>query len=408
MGPDAHESGAAVLTILTFTQYYLPGYLAGGPIQAISNMAAEFSDQFEFRIVCKDRDAGAAHPYPDVPVDQWVKLGKAHVYYLSPGARSLRKLTQLMRNTPHDMLYLNSFFDPVFTLQPLLIRRLGLIPRKPLIVAPRGEFASSAMKLKQRKKSIYLTVAKNIGMYAHAIWQASSEHEAADIVRAMAAAGSKKMQVLVCPEIVGRISLDGTDEVSCEHVPSATGMPVRLCFLSRITPIKNLDYALQVLAQVQAPVRLSIYGPCEDAMYWAKCEQLIAALPPHIEAVYYGGIGHAQVVPTLKQHDLLILPTQGENFGHVVHEALLAGTPVLLSDQTPWRDLEQLGVGWSLPLNAPAAFVHAIDAFASWDGGKKQAMRRTAQAYATRFNVNQDTVNVSEKLFLQASQEWRS
>jgi glycosyltransferase involved in cell wall biosynthesis len=58
----------------------------------------------------------------------------------------------------------------------------------------------------------------------------------------------------------------------------------------------------------------------------------------------------------LREHDLFFLPTLGENYGHVVQEALLAGCPVLLSDTTPWRGLQALGVGWDLPLDDEAGF----------------------------------------------------
>ena len=61
-------------------------------------------------------------------------------------------------------------------------------------------------------------------------------------------------------------------------------------------------------------------------------------------------------------HDLLILPTQGENHGYVIQEALLSGCPVLISDRTPWRGLAALGVGADLPLEQPERFVAWLDA----------------------------------------------
>ena len=52
---------------------------------------------------------------------------------------------------------------------------------------------------------------------------------------------------------------------------------------------------------------------------------------------------------------MFFLPTLGENFGHVIAES-----PVLISDQTPWRNLKNHGVGWDLPLNDPDSFRKAI------------------------------------------------
>ena len=52
-------------------------------------------------------------------------------------------------------------------------------------------------------------------------------------------------------------------------------------------------------------------------------------------------------------------PTLGENYGHVIYEALDSGCPVLISDQTPWRGLSEVGAGWDLPLDKPDLFRQA-------------------------------------------------
>jgi glycosyltransferase involved in cell wall biosynthesis len=109
--------------------------------------------------------------------------------------------------------------------------------------------------------------------------------------------------------------------------------PLLVCFLSRISPMKNLDFALRVLAQVRMPVRFAIYGPIEDAAYWARCEELIAKLPSNIEIAREGAVEPAQVVPTLAQHDLFLFPTRGEIFGHVIPRGASCGPAA--ADQRP-------------------------------------------------------------------------
>ena len=69
-------------------------------------------------------------------------------------------------------------------------------------------------------------------------------------------------------------------------------------------------------------------------------------------ARYPGSADHEQVPQIIERYDLFFLPTLGENYGHVIAEALTAGTPVLLSDATPWRNLNSHGIGWDIPLNA--------------------------------------------------------
>lgn len=52
-----------------------------------------------------------------------------------------------------------------------------------MVIAPRGEFSPGALGLKSLKKRVYLLVAKALGLYRGVVWQASSEHEEADILQ---------------------------------------------------------------------------------------------------------------------------------------------------------------------------------------------------------------------------------
>ena len=92
------------------------------------------------------------------------------------------------------------------------------------------------------------------------------------------------------------------------------------------------------------------------------------------------------------QIDLFLLPTRGENFGHAIFDALEVGLPVLISDQTPWRELEQIGAGWSLSLADPDRFAAAIDRMAALGPGERIALRRGARALAESSLQESDAV----------------
>ena len=115
--------------ILCFIPFYLPGYRSGGPLRTIANMVDHLGDEFDIRIVTRDRDVFDIKPYPEVKVDAWNTLRKAQVFYASKRTITLAGIAQLLRATPHDVLYLNSFFAYGFTLLPLLARRLCLAPK---------------------------------------------------------------------------------------------------------------------------------------------------------------------------------------------------------------------------------------------------------------------------------------
>ena len=93
-------------------------------------------------------------------------------------------------------------------------------------------------------------------------------------------------------------------------------------------------------------------------------------------------------MPILQQHHLFVLPTTGENFGHSIFEAFLAGRPVLISDQTPWLDLASKKTGWALSLDDPDAFVKAVGQAADWDQAQFLEWAQSAWHYAHDFIKN--------------------
>ena len=87
-------------------------------------------------------------------------------------------------------------------------------------------------------------------------------------------------------------------------------------------------------------------------------------LPPNISWEYKGLVDSEKVVQTLRPYHVFLFPTLGENYGHVIQEALSAGCACILSDQTPWNDLEENDVGFVYPLKQIDDYVKAVDHYA--------------------------------------------
>lgn len=385
--------------ILTFVRHYLPGFQAGGPIRSIASMVEQLGGDFDFRIVTMDRDIGGVKPYPDVEINSWMPCGNALVLYVSPHRFGMQEIAKLVKTTPHDVIYLNSFFDLLFTQLVLVNRRLKRLCDRPIVIAPRGELSDGALGFKLMRKKIFIKVAKLLKLYDGLHWQGSSVQEVDDIRRVMS----------VGEKIPGNISAAGNLMGITRSVSAAENVslhkrlgPLRVCFLSRISPKKNLDFALRVLAMVSVPVKFSIYGPIEDIRYWVKCEELISKLPSNVEVAYEGLVEPAKILPTLAENELLLFPTRGENFGHVIHEALRAGLPVLISDQTPWTGLAEKKVGWDIPLGNAASFANRIEEVAGWsDTERRQWALRTRQ-FATAIANDPATLEANRKMFIDA------
>ena len=386
--------------ILIFTAYYLPGYRGGGPIRSIANFIEHFSDEYEFVVVTSDRDLGDRSPYAGVEANRPSRVGNASVFYISPSLKGLMDMIRVMRATKYNLVYLNSFFDPRFSIFPAIITRIGLAPRGSILIAPRGEFSEGAMKIKRLKKIAYISLSSTVRLYKNVMWHASTTYEASDIVREVDVSSDLRnvqiaANIFTAPDLCLPNSFDNGDSLARDGERKGG---LNVCFLSRLSPKKNLDFALTVMKRVRLPVEFSIYGPKEDSVYWNRCQRIIDEMPENINVTYHGEVPHAQVHEKLSKHDIFFLPTRGENFGHVFVEAWAAGLLVLVSDQTPWRDLKSQGVGWDIDLSAPEKFAQALESVGSLDDQNWMRLKRSCVDFALRVGVNKESLAMNKRL----------
>lgn len=360
--------------ILTLVDCFLPGYRGGGPVTSISNLVRQLGNDFRFQVVTCDRDKGTSQPYTNIPVNRWHIVEGIDVCHLSPDFLQEGRLLELLRNCEHDALYINSAFSWRFALQPLMWRRLGFLPRRPLVVAPRGEFCPGALKVKAHKKRMFLAGAKLSGLYNDIIWQSTSPQEKQDLERFL----GRRIDIHLAPNL-SRPPLDWSEIATAR--PKQPGL-LRLLFASRICEKKNLLGALKLLKGLPGTIEFDIAGPLKDPLYWRRCNKLVEQLPSNVTVRYLGSLPPQEMPAQLRDHDLYFLPTWSENYGHVIIEALSAGCPVLISDRTPWTNIEAAGGGWDLPLDQPEQFREALRTCIALDQTQQLAMRRAAWEYA--------------------------
>jgi len=335
-------------------------------------------------------------PYPAVTVDSWSEAFGTPLLYLALPSVTLRRLVREVRRAQPSVIYLNSCLDRIFTLRILLARRCGLLGKTPVVLAPRGEFSPGALRLKKTRKAVFLRVCRTLGLYRGVTFHASSPYEARDIHSAL---GSGAGAITVASNIV----MSPVEPLADPPPGAATGhspVVLRVCFLARVSPMKNLEFALRVLANVRCRVDFSIYGPISDRDYWNMCQTQLSTLPAGISVQYRGDVPSSSVGDTLRGYDLFLLPTLGENFGHVIHEALSAGLPVLISDRTPWTGLEEAGVGWALPLSNPDAFVAVVEHVAAMSAHDRRTVAANARAYANRVKESNSAVTLTRQMFV--------
>ena len=84
--------------ILCFASYYLPGFKGGGPVRSLSNLCEWLGDDYDFRIVTRDRDIGDVAPYADRSDGGWFPETGAMVRYLEKPYWSPQALQRAVRS----------------------------------------------------------------------------------------------------------------------------------------------------------------------------------------------------------------------------------------------------------------------------------------------------------------------
>ena len=371
------------IKVMVFSGYYLPGYKGGGPIKTIKNLFDQTGNSVFYKLITSDRDLGDALPYNSIDHNNWNKVGNAEVFYVQSGSMGYKKIAEILFEKDYELIYLNSFFSPTFSVLPLIIAKTL---RQKTIVGPRGEFSEGALSLKSRKKNTFIKLYKLLNLHRGTIYQASSIYEAEDIKRVL----GSDMDIVIAEDISAQ---EFAKNIAIRE------QIIKAVFISRISPKKNLGFALETFKSVQNPLVYDIYGPIEDQSYWQHCQSIIADLPSHIDVQYKGELTPEQVVPTLSSYDFFFMPTKGENYGHVIAEALCAGLPLLISDATPWRNLSEQSLGWDLPLDNPSAFSDAIDELALMNKKDHYEMRKNVLKWAINKFSQRDAIDANIAMF---------
>jgi len=344
--------------VLIFIDWYLPGYKAGGPVTSCENMINALRDEIEFFVVTRNSDYCEEIPYADITPNQWLNRGKNEkVMYLSADNLSYRTIRQIIRISDSDVIYVNGLYSRVFSIYPLLVLRNQSDHQKKVVVAVRGMLSRSAIGIKPFKKSLFLKIARAMGLYRRITFHTTNSKEKEDVLREI----GPNAEVIVASNISKGLS-ENTQPINKEV------NTIKLLSIARISPEKNLLYLLKLLKDIPVlNISLSVYGSVYNTKYWYDCQQAITELPAHVQVKYCGQALPVEVPEIIQMHHVLVLPSKGENFGHVVAESFLNGRPVIISDQTPWRHLEKDFAGYDLPLENPQQFRDAILRLAKMD-----------------------------------------
>lgn len=345
--------------VLIFIDWYLPGYKAGGPIRSIANMVERLSGEFDFRIITRDTDYTETEAYPGVQSDQW-NSGKhgEQIYYFSAKNLNRKNLRNVIRQLDYQIAYINGIYSWYFSILPLILCRK--YRNKKLVIATRGMLAGSAIDVKGGKKKLFLNLARFAGIYKNVVFHCTNSNEEEDVRKQI----SPQARVHVADNFPALQTIPDQRKSA-----KKTGV-LRIVNIARIAPEKNLDFALHALNSVSgSEIVFDVYGPVYDLNYAERCMNTARQAPKEVSVEFHGALEPEKIPGLLSAYDLLFMPTRGENFGHIIMESLMAGTPVLVSDRTPFTGT---GGVTAIPLEEESKMIAALQHFVRMDEKEHQ------------------------------------
>lgn len=386
------ETGRRKPIILVILSHYLPGFKDGGPVRSILNLTDYLGEEYEFRVLTVDRDQKETTPYEGIVTGQWNLVGKAKVWYVPGGRITSESILEAAGEA--DMIYMWGCFQD-YARKVLFLRKRKKL-KLPVAIAPMGMLSPGAFRIKYPKKKTYMSLMKLFGMFRNIVWSVTDEEER-EAVKKLAGQGA---DCRIARDLVSVMGEPG------ERDEKKKGK-LNLVFLSRISLKKNLKYIFEILREIPVAagesIKFDIYGTKEDEEYYQECVRAAEGLPESVCWEYKGEVKPNRILETLSRYDVFFLPTMSENYGHVIYEAMASGCIPLISDQTPWTDIEEKQAGYCIPLEDKRQFADRLTELLAMENPEFMKLRQNAIARAAQERQNVDLEGY-RKIFREASE----
>jgi glycosyltransferase involved in cell wall biosynthesis len=194
----------------------------------------------------------------------------------------------------------------------------------PYVLRPLGTLSEWSLGHRQWKKRPYYALLERSHLEMASAIHVTSDAEANDVARL--GYGNRARVIPLGVDVDDSLWMGQARAVAVEG-------PLRLLFLSRLHPKKNIPLLLRALASVASAsraVELTVAGDGE-AGYRAELSALVAELNLSQRVRFVGHVDGAEKRRVLAEADCFVLPSSHENFGLAVAEALAAGLPAIVT-----------------------------------------------------------------------------
>ena len=354
------------------------GVKSGGPSRSVYNIVKGLRENNVDAFILTTNVASN----PNIDSDEWIKC----IDKKEPGMFEYTKgFARLIRHSVADVYHIQAIFSHAPIIAPSIIRKMG----KPYIISPRGSLYANSLNQSRLKKQIFMKLMLERDLSKAAALQATCIEELYEIrnlgIKTPIAVIPNSLNI---PQNIPEIQLkDGK---------------FRLGYVGRINHIKNIDglmraWHLAGFAEEKNSELVIIGGANLDyeKTYLEALHNLEADLGI-TNIVWAGMMQGVEKDALLRTCTVAVLPSHSENFGMVVPEALIQGVPVIASDKTPWKILDDTHCGWSTP-NTPESMAEIIRLAHSKTASELQQMGLNGQRMVID---NFSTEKVTEKFIL--------
>lgn len=250
--------------------------------------------------------------------------------------RYSHNIRKALAGSEYDLYHANTLWTDCTHATCFYARKAG----KPYILSPHGMLYPTALAISRWKKILMLKIWFNKDIREATCLHATCQQEA-EYCREFGYTGP----IAVIPNAI--VFPKGVD-IKKNLYNDQKGRR-QIGFLGRLHPIKkveNIIYAIAMLSdELKNQLSFQIMGKYDDVYeLWLKDEVKRLHLEDCVEFV--GFVSGKEKYERLSKLSALMVPSTQENFGMIVPEALICGTPVYASLGTPWEELNDCDAGW--------------------------------------------------------------
>jgi len=342
------------MNIAHITPSFYPATAYGGPLESVYALCRSVgSEGCRVRVLTTDADGrrtiDTVEKNKDIPLAENVEIRYCKRWW--PESISPSLLASLHDYVSWaDVVHLMAVYS--FPTIPTLMTCKAL--KKPLVWSPRGALERWGGTRRQAGKAVWESACRIFFPERLALHVTSDEE------------GQKSLKRF--PGIRMAVIPNGVEASPPTPLPKGEGggrpgeATLHLLFLGRLDPKKGIENLLEACRQLNGqlgrPWDLKIAGS-GDAHYERKIQSYIEEKGLRRQVSMAGFVQGPEKQKLFHEADVVVAPSHTENFCMVVAEALAAGTPVIASQGTPWKRVEDMGCGLWVS-NEPASLTRAI------------------------------------------------